>query len=86
MTAPVVMYTTAVCPYCQRAEQLLKARGVEAIDKIRIDLDPSQRDAMVAKTGRRTVPQIFIGETHVGGFDDLSALDRAGGLTPLLNG
>ena len=86
MTAPVVMYTTAVCPYCQRAEQLLKARGVEAIDKIRIDLDPSQRDAMIAKTGRRTVPQIFIGETHVGGFDDLSALDRAGGLTPLLNG
>lgn len=86
MSAPVVMYTTAVCPYCQRAEQLLKARGVEAIDKIRIDLDPSQRDAMIAKTGRRTVPQIFIGETHVGGFDDLSALDRAGGLTPLLNG
>lgn len=86
MTAPVVMYTTAVCPYCQRAEQLLKARGVAAIDKIRIDLDPSQRDAMIAKTGRRTVPQIFIGETHVGGFDDLSALDRAGGLTPLLNG
>ncbi|MEN9316574.1 MAG: hypothetical protein RIS35_2967 [Pseudomonadota bacterium] len=86
MTAPVVMYTTAVCPYCQRAEQLLKARGVEAIDKIRIDLDPSQRDAMIARTGRRTVPQIYIGETHVGGFDDLSALDRAGGLTPLLNG
>ncbi|HQP68363.1 MAG TPA: glutaredoxin 3, partial [Quisquiliibacterium sp.] len=74
------------CPYCQRAEQLLKQRGVDAIEKIRIDLDPSQRDAMIARTGRRTVPQIYIGETHVGGFDDLSALDRAGGLTPLLNG
>lgn len=85
MTAPVVMYSTAVCPYCVRAEQLLKARGVENIDKIRIDLDPAQRDAMIARTGRRTVPQIFIGETHVGGFDDLSALDRAGGLQPLLN-
>ncbi|HOA92618.1 MAG TPA: glutaredoxin 3 [Quisquiliibacterium sp.] len=82
----VVMYSTAVCPYCQRAEQLLKQRGVDAIEKIRIDLDPSQRDAMIARTGRRTVPQIYIGETHVGGFDDLSALDRAGGLTPLLNG
>ena len=86
MTAPVVMYSTAVCPYCVRAEQLLKARGVEAIEKIRIDLDPAQRDAMIARTGRRTVPQIFIGETHVGGFDDLSALDRAGGLAPLLTG
>ncbi len=82
----VLMYSTAVCPYCIRAEQLLKQRGVDAIDKIRIDLDPQQRDAMIARTGRRTVPQIFIGETHVGGFDDLSALDRAGGLTPLLNG
>lgn len=82
----VVMYSTAVCPYCQRAEQLLKQRGVDAIEKIRIDLDPSQRDAMIARTGRRTVPQIYIGETHVGGFDDLSALDRAGGLAPLLNG
>ena len=82
----VVMYSTAVCPYCQRAEQLLKQRGVDAIEKIRIDLDPSQRDAMIARTGRRTVPQIYLGEPHVGGFDDLSALDRAGGLTPLLNG
>jgi glutaredoxin 3 len=82
----VVMYSTAVCPYCQRAEQLLKQRGVGEIEKIRIDLDPQQRDAMIARTGRRTVPQIYIGETHVGGFDDLSALDRAGGLTPLLNG
>ena len=86
MTAPVVMYSTAVCPYCVRAEQLLKARGVESIEKIRIDLDPAQRDAMIARTGRRTVPQIYIGDTHVGGFDDLSALDRAGGLLPLLNG
>lgn len=86
MTAPVVMYTTAVCPYCHRAEQLLKARGVAAIEKIRVDQDPTLRQAMMARTGRRTVPQIFIGETHVGGFDDLSALDRAGGLTPLLNG
>ena len=78
------MYTTAVCPFCQRAEILLKARGVEQIEKIRVDLDPAQRDHMMAKTGRRTVPQIFIGDTHVGGFDDLSALDRAGELTGLL--
>ncbi len=78
------MYTTAVCPFCQRAEMLLKARGVEQIEKIRVDLDPAQRDHMMAQTGRRTVPQIFIGDTHVGGFDDLSALDRAGELTGLL--
>lgn len=78
------MYTTAVCPYCQRAEMLLKQRGVSEIEKIRIDLDPAQRDAMMAKTGRRTVPQIYIGDRHVGGFDDLAALDREGGLTPLL--
>ena len=78
------MYTTAVCPFCQRAEMLLKARGVEQIEKIRVDLDLAQRDHMMAKTGRRTVPQIFIGDTHVGGFDDLSALDRAGELTGLL--
>jgi glutaredoxin 3 len=84
--AKVVMYSTAVCPYCQRAEMLLKQRGVTEIEKIRIDLDPAQRDAMMAKTGRRTVPQIFIGERHVGGFDDLSALDRDGGLVPLLAG
>jgi glutaredoxin 3 len=82
----VVMYSTAVCPYCQRAEMLLKQRGVTEIEKIRIDLDPAQRDQMIAKTGRRTVPQIFIGERHVGGFDDLSALDRDGGLVPLLAG
>ena len=80
----VLMYSTAVCPYCQRAEMLLKQRGVTEIEKIRIDLDPAQRDDMMAKTGRRTVPQIFIGDTHVGGFDDLSALDRAGELTGLL--
>jgi len=80
----VLMYSTAVCPYCQRAEALLKARGVTAIDKVRIDLDPVRRDEMIARTGRRTVPQIFIGDTHVGGFDDLSALDRKGKLAPLL--
>jgi glutaredoxin 3 len=83
--AKVVMYSTAVCPYCQRAEMLLKQRGVAEIEKIRIDLDPSARDAMIEKTGRRTVPQIFIGERHVGGFDDLAALDREGGLEPLLS-
>ena len=86
MSAKVTMYSTAVCPYCMRAEQLLKQRGVTQIDKIRIDQDPSRRDEMIEKTGRRTVPQIFIGERHVGGFDDLHALDRQGGLTPLLQG
>jgi glutaredoxin 3 len=80
------MYCTAVCPYCVRAEALLKQRGVAEIDKIRIDEDPAQRNAMMTRTGRRTVPQIYIGERHVGGFDDLSALDRAGGLDPLLAG
>lgn len=82
--AQVLMYSTAVCPYCQRAESLLKARGVTEIEKVRIDLDPSRRDEMIARTGRRTVPQIFVGSTHVGGFDDLAALDREGKLTPLL--
>ena len=82
----VLMYSTAVCPYCQRAEQLLRARGVAEIEKVRIDLDPAQRDAMMQKTGRRTVPQIYIGDTHVGGCDDLIALDRAGQLGPLLAG
>jgi glutaredoxin 3 len=82
--AKVRMYSTAVCPYCQRAEMLLKSKGVAEIEKIRIDLDPAQRDEMMAKTGRRTVPQIYIGEVHVGGFDDLAALDRAGKLDPLL--
>lgn len=83
--AKVVMYSTAVCPYCQRAEMLLKSKGVTEIEKIRIDLDPAQRDLMMQKTGRRTVPQIFIGDRHVGGFDDLAALDRDGGLMPLLS-
>ena len=78
--------STAVCPYCQRAEALLRARGVTDIEKIRIDLDASRRDEMIARTGRRTVPQIYIGEQHVGGFDDLSALDRAGRLATLLTG
>ncbi len=82
--AKVTMYSTAVCPYCVRAEMLLKQRGVEEIEKIRIDLDPTQRSIMMERTGRRTVPQIYIGDTHVGGYDDLAALDRAGGLKPLL--
>lgn len=82
----VKMYTTQVCPFCQRAKMLLKQRGVEAIDEIRIDQDPAQRDHMMTITGRRTVPQIFIGETHVGGCDDLIALDQRGGLLPLLAG
>jgi len=80
----VVMYSTAVCPYCVRAEALLKQRGVQQIDKIRIDLEPAERDRMIERTGRSTVPQIYIGDTHVGGFDDLAALDKAGGLMPLL--
>jgi glutaredoxin 3 len=80
----VRMYTTLVCPFCIRAKALLKQRGVETIDEVRIDLDPSQRDQMIALTGRRTVPQIYIGDTHVGGCDDLMALDRSGGLQPLL--
>lgn len=83
--AKVVMYCTAVCPYCVNAERLLKSKGVKDIEKIRIDLIPEQREIMEAKTGRRTVPQIFIDSTHVGGCDDLFALDRAGGLMPLLN-
>lgn len=82
----VLMYSTAVCPYCVRAEQLLRARGVTDIEKIRIDLDPAQRSEMMEKTGRRTVPQIYIGETHVGGCDDLIALDQAGQLSPLIAG
>ena len=82
--AKVLMYSTSVCPYCMQAERLLTAKGVTAIDKIRVDLQPEQRIVMMEKTGRRTVPQIYIGDTHVGGFDDLSALDRAGGLDSLL--
>lgn len=80
----VTMYTTQVCPFCVRAKALLKQRGVEQINEIRIDLDPVQRQHMMEITGRRTVPQIFIGETHVGGCDDLIALDQRGGLMPLL--
>ena len=80
----VKMYTTAVCPYCLRAKSVLKAKGVEAIEEIRIDLDPEAMKHMMEITGRRTVPQIFIGNTHVGGCDDLMALDSAGGLINML--
>ncbi len=80
----VVMYCTAVCPYCVRAEQLLQRKGVSDIEKIRVDLHPERRGEMMKKSGRRTVPQIWIGERHIGGCDDLYALDRAGGLDPLL--
>lgn len=86
MSAQVLMYSTGVCPYCLMAERLLKAKGVDNIEKIRIDLDPARRDEMMQKTNRRTVPQIYIGDTHVGGFDDLSKLDREGKLDPLLRG
>jgi glutaredoxin 3 len=81
---PVKMYTTLVCPFCQRAKMLLKQRGVGQIEEIRVDLNPGERDTMIEITGRRTVPQIFIGDTHVGGCDDLIALDQKGGLLPLL--
>ncbi|MCU0754435.1 MAG: glutaredoxin 3 [Xanthomonadales bacterium] len=84
--APVTMYTSAVCPYCTAAKNVLKAKGVTAIQEIRIDLDPAKRTEMMERTQRRTVPQIYIGDTHVGGHDDLVALDRAGGLDPLLAG
>ena len=83
-TPPVMMYSTAVCPYCIRAESFLKAKGVAEIAKVRVHLDPARRVEMMEKTGRRTVPQIYVGDTHVGGFDDLVALDRAGKLDPLL--
>jgi glutaredoxin 3 len=82
--APVTMYSTAVCPYCIQAERLLRAKGVAEIAKLRVDLDPALRRAMMERTGRRTVPQIYIGETHVGGYDDLVALDRKGQLDALL--
>lgn len=82
----VKMYTTAVCPYCQQAKQLLKRRGVEQVEEVRIDQIPGERENMMKITGRRTVPQIFIGQTHVGGCDDLMALDARGGLLPLLQG
>ncbi len=80
----VKMYTTAVCPYCVRAKQILKARGVQQIEESRVDTAPELRAHMMESTGRRTVPQIFIGDTHVGGCDDLMALDARGGLLPLL--
>jgi glutaredoxin 3 len=86
MTAPVTMYATAVCPYCVAAERLLRSKGVAAIDKIRVDADPARRAEMMERTGRRTVPQIFVGGHHVGGFDDLAALDHAGKLDALLQG
>jgi glutaredoxin 3 len=78
------MYATGMCPFCVMAERLLRAKGVTEIEKIRVDLDPARREEMMTRTGRRTVPQIFIGERHIGGFDDLSALDHEGGLVPLL--
>jgi glutaredoxin 3 len=84
MMNKVVMYSTQVCPYCVMAERLLKSRGVEHVEKVLIDKDPTRRAEMMTRTGRRTVPQVFIGETHVGGYDDLSALDRTGGLQPML--
>lgn len=80
----VTMYTTAVCPYCVQAKRLLQSRGVDAITEVRIDLEPQARHAMMERTGRRTVPQIFIGDTHVGGCDDLISLDARAGLLPLL--
>ena len=82
---PIKMYTTAVCPYCVRAKNILKSKGVEHIEEVRIETDPSQLAHMMSITGRRTVPQIFIGDVHVGGCDDLIALDGRGGLQPLLH-
>ncbi len=84
IVSKILMYTTAVCPFCIRAEQLLRRKGVTEIEKIRVDLDPARRMEMMEKTGQRTVPQIFIGATHVGGCDDLYALDHSGKLDPLL--
>ena len=80
----ITIYSTGVCPYCQMAERLLRSKGISAIDKIRVDLEPERRVEMMEKTGRRTVPQIYIGETHVGGYEELAALDRAGSLDALL--
>jgi glutaredoxin 3 len=82
--AKILMYSTGVCPYCMMAERLLKSKGVTEIEKVRVDLEPARRDEMMQRTGRRTVPQIYVGERHVGGYDDLAALDRSGGLDPLL--
>lgn len=86
MHPKIKMYVTAVCPFCHNAERLLRTKGVVEIEKIRVDMDPAQRMEMMERTGRRTVPQIFIGDTHVGGFDDLAALDHTGKLDPLLRG
>ncbi len=83
--ARVLMYATGVCPFCLMAERLLKAKGVTQIEKVRVDLEPARRQEMMERTGRRTVPQIYVGERHVGGYDELAALDRAGGLEPLLS-
>jgi glutaredoxin 3 len=83
--AKVVMYSTGVCPFCLMAERLLQSKGVAEIEKIRVDLQPERRDEMIERTGRRTVPQIYVGGRHVGGYDELAALDRAGGLDPLLS-
>jgi len=85
-TPPITMYSTAVCPYCIQAERLLASKGIKDITKIRIDADPSRREEMMKRTGRRTVPQIYIGEHHVGGYDDLAALERSGKLAKLLAG
>ena len=82
--AKVLMYSTGVCPFCLMAERLLKSKGVADIEKIRVDLEPTRRTEMMERTGRRTVPQIYVNDRHVGGYDDLAALDRAGGLDPLL--
>ena len=84
MPAEVKIYTRQWCPYCFAAERLLKSKGVAEIEKVRVDLEPERRQEMMQRTGRRTVPQIYVGERHVGGYDDLAALDRAGGLDPLL--
>jgi glutaredoxin 3 len=81
--ARILMYTTAVCPFCIMAERLLRAKGV-VIEKVRVDLEPARKDEMIERTGRRTVPQIYVDDRHIGGYDDLAALDRAGGLDPLL--
>ena len=82
--ARILMYATGVCPFCLMAERLLRAKGVADIEKVRVDLEPARREEMMQRTGRRTVPQIYVGDRHVGGYDDLAALDRAGGLEPLL--
>jgi glutaredoxin 3 len=83
--ARVLMYSTGVCPFCLMAERLLKSKGVAEIEKVRVDLEPERRQEMMQRTGRRTVPQIYVGARHIGGYDDLAALDRAGGLDALLS-